>query len=68
MAGTAAACPTIRTIKLTGLFFLISGWVIVLAAVALLAGGTQRAFAAAGGAVEAGGLALLCRAHAGKRT
>jgi hypothetical protein len=55
-------------IKLTGIFLLISGWAIVLAALALLGrGGAQAAFAAAGAAVEAVGLALLFRAHAGAR-
>lgn len=55
-------------IKLTGVFLLISGWGIVLAAIALLGrGGAQVAFAASGGVVELGGLALLARAHAVER-
>jgi hypothetical protein len=45
-------------------FLLLSGWAIVLAAVALLGrGGSQAGFAAAGGLVEIVGLALLFRAH-----
>ena len=52
------------TIKLTGIFLLLSGWVIVLAALALLErGGPQSGFALAGGAVEVVGAALLFRAH-----
>ena len=51
-------------IKLTGVFLLLSGWIIVLGAVALLApGAAQGGFALAGAAVEAAGLALLFRSH-----
>jgi len=39
----------------------------VLAAAALLDGAKRAAFFAAGAAVEAGGLALLARAHMGRR-
>jgi len=43
---------------------LVSGWVIVLAAVALLAPGPLRSgFALAGVGVEIAGLALLFRSH-----
>jgi len=55
----------IRIIKLTGVFLLISGWIIVLAALAVLPpGAAESGFALAGGAVEAVGAALLFRAHA----
>ncbi len=56
--------PYNTAIKLTGIFLIISGWIIMLSSIALLGGGARTEFAAAGGAVEAGGLALLCRAHA----
>ena len=56
-------CNTITTIKLTGIFLLLSGWVIILAALALLQRASQVEFALAGGAVEAVGAALLFRAH-----
>jgi hypothetical protein len=57
-------CNRIQTIKITGVFLLVSGWSIVLAAVAMLRpGAAQGAFAVAGAVVEALGLALLLRAH-----
>ena len=52
------------TIKITGIFLLISGWLIVLTAVALLPqGGPLSAFLGAGMVVESLGLVLLFRAH-----
>ena len=56
--------PYNTEIKLTGIFLLLSGWIIVLAALAALPrGGAQSGFAAAGGGVELAGLILLFRAH-----
>lgn len=50
--------------KLTGLLLLLSGWIIVLAAVALLPGaGAQVAFVLVALAVEALGLGFVFRAH-----
>ncbi len=50
--------------KILGLLLLVSGWIIVLAAIALLPAGTPRAvFALAGIGVEIVGLALFIRAH-----
>jgi hypothetical protein len=50
--------------KTAGLLLLLSGWLLVLAALALLAPGVARnAFVAAGIAVEVLGLALALRAH-----
>jgi hypothetical protein len=51
-----------------GIFFLLSGWIIVLAAVALL--GTAAAggvFVAAGLALELAGMALVLRSHMARR-
>ena len=51
--------------KLLGFLLLPSGWMIVLAAIALLRPGpSQPAFLFAGIGVEVLGLALLVRAHA----
>ena len=51
--------------RLAGFFLLLAGWVIVLAALALLPSGLFRAvFAAAGVAVELLGFALVARSHA----
>jgi hypothetical protein len=56
--------PYNTEIKVTGIFLLLSGWIIVLASLAVLPrGGAQSGFAAAGGAVEGAGLILLFRAH-----
>ncbi len=54
--------------KAAGLLLMPSGWIIVLSALALLGAGPARgAFALAGVAVEALGLALLARAQAPAR-
>ncbi len=50
--------------KLIGCLLLLSGWLIALAALAMLASFAQRAaFVAAGMGVEALGLALLAQAY-----
>jgi len=50
--------------KLIALFLLLAGWIIVLAAVALMGAAAPRAaFALAGAGVEVLGLGLLVRAH-----
>ena len=50
--------------RLAGVFLLFSGWLIVFAAVALLAGkGARGAFAICGLLVELLGLALVTRSH-----
>ena len=49
--------------KLMALLLLVSGWGIVLAALALLPESTRAAFVLAGVAIEALGLALAFRAH-----
>jgi len=55
-------------LKTGGFFFLLSGWSIVLAAVALLPGAAARGgFMAAGMALEIAGLGLVLRAHTGRR-
>jgi hypothetical protein len=54
--------------KLTGFLLLPSGWIIVLAAVALLKSGvSQNVFVLAGVAVEILGMALIFRAHLSPR-
>jgi hypothetical protein len=54
--------------KLLGLLMLPAGWIIVLAAVALLRSGpAQAAFALAGIGVEGLGLAFIIRGHAAPR-
>jgi hypothetical protein len=54
--------------RLTGFLLLLAGWVIVLAALALLApNGSQGAFILAGVAVEALGLVLVARSHIPRR-
>jgi hypothetical protein len=51
-------------LKTGGFFFLLSGWAIVLGAVALLGSLAAKGwFVAAGLAVEIAGLGLLVRAH-----
>jgi len=54
-------------LKTGGVFFLLSGWAIVLAALALLRSAAQGGFVAAGLAVELGGLGMLVRAHMAPR-
>lgn len=50
--------------KLVALFLLLAGWIIVLAAVALMeSAGPRAAFSLAGAGVEALGFGLLVRAH-----
>jgi hypothetical protein len=49
--------------KLAGFFWLLTGWVIVLAAVALLRAGAQGGFVLAGCAVQVVGLTQVVRAH-----
>jgi len=50
--------------KIIALFLLLAGWIIALAAVALMQSTAQRAaFALAGAGVEVLGLGLLIRAH-----
>jgi len=54
----------IQVIKVTGIFLLVSGWIIVLAAVSLLPQGPLlNGFVTAGILVEGVGLALLFRSH-----
>jgi hypothetical protein len=51
-------------VKTAGLLLLLSGWLLVLAAIAMLNGGVARnAFVTAGVLVELLGLALTGRAH-----
>ncbi len=51
--------------RLVGFLLLPAGWIIVLAALALLSPGTARAvFLLAGGGVQVVGLVLVVRAHA----
>jgi hypothetical protein len=49
--------------KLAGFFWLVTGWVIVLAAVALLRAAAQAGFVLAGCVVQAAGLTQVVRAH-----
>ena len=57
-------CNKIPGIKLISLFLLVSGWIIVVAAMALLAsGGLLGLFMLAGSAIEAVGLVFLFRAQ-----
>ena len=50
--------------KLAGFLLLLSGWLLVLAAIALLpAGGPRAAFLLAGIGVEVLGIVLAARAH-----
>jgi hypothetical protein len=51
-------------VKTAGAFLLVSGWLLVLCAIVMLAGGvTRNAFVFAGLGVEALGLVLAARAH-----
>lgn len=55
-------------LKIGGFFFLLSGWVIVLSAVAMLSPlAAKGGFVAAGLALEIVGLALVVRAHLAPR-
>ena len=49
--------------KLPGFLLLLSGWTVVIAAVALLANGPRAAFMLAGIAVEALGIGLVFHSH-----
>jgi hypothetical protein len=50
--------------KIAGVFLLLAGWILVLAAVALLAAsGPRSVFLLAGMCVEVLGLVLVARAH-----
>lgn len=50
--------------KITGFLLLVSGWLLVIAAIILLkAGSAQNAFVLAAVAVEAVGLILVARSH-----
>jgi hypothetical protein len=50
--------------KIAGFLLLLSGWVLILAAIALLPVGAMRtAFALAGAAVQGLGLVLAVRSH-----
>ena len=49
--------------KLAGFLLLFSGWIVVLAAVALLADGARAGFVLAGIAIEGLGLGLATHAH-----
>ena len=49
--------------KLGGFFLLLSGWAIVVAALAMLHGGALSAFVVAGLAVEILGLTLFAKSH-----
>jgi len=52
------------SMKLAGLLMLVSGWLLIVATIALLGAAPLRAaFIAAGVAVEAIGLGLLVRSH-----
>ena len=55
-------------LRLAGFFLLLSGWILMLAAIFLLSALPPRtAFAAAGFAVEVLGLVLVARSHIPKR-
>lgn len=49
--------------RLLGFFLQITGWIIVLAAIALLQGAPQGAFAFAGLGIELAGVTLVVRSH-----
>ena len=49
--------------KLAGFFWLVTGWIIVVAAVALLHAAAQAGFLLAGVAVEVLGLTQVVRSH-----
>jgi hypothetical protein len=49
--------------KLAGFFWLITGWLIVLAAIALLRAAAQTGFVLAGIGVQAVGLTQIIRLH-----
>jgi hypothetical protein len=49
--------------RLLGFFLQVAGWIIVLAAIALLKAAPQTAFALAGFCVELAGVMLAVRSH-----
>lgn len=49
--------------RLLGFFLQIAGWIIVLAAIALLQAAAQEAFALAGLGIELAGVTLVVRSH-----
>lgn len=51
------------SMKLAGFLLLVSGWVVVLAAVALLANGARMIFVLAGIGIECLGLGLAIHGH-----
>lgn len=64
-----ASTPEEFCVKLASIFLLLTGWVIVLAALILLAPALPRtSFVLAGLGVEALGLTLLVRSHLSMRT
>ena len=61
-------CNQLRSMRLTGLLLLVSGWAIVLAAFVMLGAAMPRAaFVAAGVAIEILGLGLVARSHVSVR-
>lgn len=54
---------TSPSMKLAGFLLLVSGWIVAVAAVALLVNGARVAFVLAGIAIEALGLGLAIRGH-----
>lgn len=56
-----------QVMKVIGLVLMISGWFLVVAAIALLRPGFLAAFAVAGMGVEVLGLVLLARSQAASR-
>ncbi len=63
MGAAQARPPEFEIMKVTGFILLMAGWVIVLAAVALLAAPARAAFVLAGLGVELIGLVLAARAE-----
>ena len=49
--------------RLLGFFLQVAGWIIVMAAIALLKAAPQTAFALAGFSVELAGVTLAVRSH-----
>ena len=55
--------PPGSDMKLAGFLLLLSGWVVVIAAVVLLSSGARAVFALAGTSVEALGMGLVFHSH-----
>jgi Flp pilus assembly protein TadB len=67
-AGHLSAAAELNSVKLAGFLLLLSGWLIVLAAVVLFVSAPLRAvFVFSGAAVEVLGLALVVRSHRAPR-